>query len=371
MSKPAHHNCKVTGPAIFGSHPLNRLQGYDLNSPSDILKDEEGGHYTSRSRSSPSGYSVNNNNNNNNNNSGQDAEGEKDSISLKPLHFCGPVDYVKKSSTLEYPMSLNGFSLKKNQHHPHHHPHHGPLMTGYHSPSGYKSFPGAGRFVVNDAWMLLPHVTCSSNDHRRTSLSSRASCNSYERSGRRHSCPPRQPLIHLAPGVTNVPPYIYHGPEHGLPFGLPPNCLRCATLTRDGSLHGSLHGSVPVAENVGFFPVTSDEIEYRATSSKKNQATSPRRGSSASPLSAAESADSNSSHNGGSSARQSSATSTCKSGGMSSKSHNPVNSPSPTKATRTSATGHNMKNKSSVTISSCSKDASYYSTDAEVTDTKL
>lgn len=218
--------------------------------------------------------------------------------------------------------------------------------------------------------MVLPQITCTSNDHRRTSLSSRTSCNSYEHPSRRHSCPPRQPFIHLAPGVTNVPPYIYHGPEHAFPFGLPPNCLKCATLTRDGQ--------VTTAENVGFFPVTSDEIEYRPTSSKKHQATSPRRGSSASPQSAAESADSNTSHSGTSHQQQ-----VCKSGAnLPTKSINPlkINSSSrdtsPTKACSSASSsidkGRNGKNKSSTaaTTSPYLKD-NFYSTDPEVTDTKL
>ena len=370
MSKPAHHNCRVTGPAIFGSHPLNRLQGYDLNSPSDILKEEEGGHYSCRSRSSPSGYSVNNNNNNNNNNNGKE-DGEKESILLKPLHLCGPVDYVKKSSTLDYPLGFNGVSLKNNVNHHQSHQQAPPLHAGYHSPSGYKSLPGGGRFFVNDAWMLgcLPHVTCSSNE-RRTSLSSRTSYSSYENASRRHSCPPRQPFIQLAPGVSNMPPYMYHGPEHALPFGLPANCLKCASVTRDGQL--------ALPDNLAFFPVTSDEIEYRPTSRKKNQPTSPRRGSSASPLSAAESADSNSNHSVLPTFRHSSIPISCKSGQISStkpnsaKVNTPLTAPSPTKAYKYATTCEKKSTCSGIKSSGSSpspKDGHY--SDPEVTDTKL
>lgn len=343
LSKPAHSNCKVTGPAIFGSHPLSRLQGYDLNNPADILKDEEGhtGHYTSRSRSSPSGYSVNNNNNNNN---GKD--GEKDSISLQPLHFCGPADYIKKSSTLEYPAALNGFSFKNHQ----------PFHAGYHSSSGYKSLPGAGRILVNDAWMVLPQITCPT-DHRRTSysLSSRTSSNSYEHPSRRHSCPPRPPMIHLAPGITSGPPhpYLYHGPEH-FPYGLPASCFKCATLTRDGHINND--------NSFGFFPVSPDEIEYRPTPSRKNQAVTTRRGSSASPQSATESADSNNSH------RQCT-NSNCKS------SHKKSSSPS----TTTTTTNASQEASSPRTASGAGKKSpghsflkdGYYSSEQEITDTKL
>ena len=347
MSKPAHSNCKVTGPAIFGSHPLSRLQGYDLNNPSDILKDEEGhtGHYTSRSRSSPSGYSVNNNNNNNN-----AKDGEKDSITLQPLHFCGPADYIKKSSTLEYPAALNGFSFKNHQ----------PFHAGYHSSSGYKSLPGAGRILVNDAWMVLPPITCT--DHRRTSysLSSRTSSNSYEHPSRRHSCPPRPPMIHLAPGVTNAPshPYMYHGPEP-LPYGLPASCFKCATLTRDAHLSDN---------SFGFFPVSSDEIEYRPTPNRKNQTITTRRGSSASPHSATESADSNNSH------RQCT-NSNCKSN------HKKSNSPATTTTSTSTTTTQDASSPraSNIDVERGGKKSSghaymkdgYYSSDQEITDTKL
>lgn len=359
MGKPAHSNCKVTGPAIFGSHPLNRLQGYDLNNPSDILKDEEGhtGHYTSRSRSSPSGYSVNNNNNNNN---GKDS-GEKDSISLQPLHFCGPTDYIKKSSTLEYPAALNAFSFKNHQ----------PFHTGYHSSSGYKSLPGAGRILVNDAWMVLPPITCST-DHRRTShsLSSRASSNSYEHPSRRHSCPPRPPIIHLAPGITNAPPYMYHhGPEQHFPYGLPPSCFKCATLTRDGHVTDN---------SFGFFPVTSDEIEYRPSPNKKHHSTSntPRRGSSASPQSASteQSGDSNTSHH------QQCHNSNCKTTTSSSnkKSNNSsgittslqVDSSTSTPKASNVAEVQRVKKSPGHSTTAFLKDG-YLSSDQEITDTKL
>lgn len=233
MSRPVHHNCRVTGPAILASHHVNRLQGYDLNSPSDILMDEDGGHYTCRSRSSPSGYSVNNNNNNNNENKTNDTSkksGEKESILLKPLHLCGPADYLRKSSSIEYALASHGFTSKNSVNHKNH-----PQHPGLHSLSGYKSLPGGGRFFVNDSWMLgcLPHISCSSNG-RRTSLSSRTSCSYEEHTSRRHSCPPRQPWMHLPPGVSNLPPFVYHGPEHTLPFGLPGNCLKCASDPRNG-----------------------------------------------------------------------------------------------------------------------------------------